>query len=140
MTDNRLEPADYPRRPDGNTPGHWSQFTSRFHVGTSGVPDECIFCIRERAALPTAPPEPGPDPNAEPGFLQAMRSAAVQRPRTQSVKIRWATLQVLLNERDALWGAASEETRARIEATHHKRNYGYQRPAGYTTPRYRKEP
>lgn len=37
-----------------------------------------------------------------PPWLQAMRLAAVQRPRTQFVKIRWALPQPLLRERDAL--------------------------------------
>ena len=37
----------------------------------------------------------------ESGMLLAMRLAAVQRPRTQFVKIRWALLQTLLRERAA---------------------------------------
>ena len=38
----------------------------------------------------------------EPGWLQCMRGAAVQRPRTQFVKIRWHDLQDPVRERDAL--------------------------------------
>ncbi len=67
------------------------------------------------------------DADTEPGWLQAMRSAAVQRPRTQFVKIRWALLQPLLRERDALWAAASPETRLMVEAMRQADNYSYVR-------------
>lgn len=53
----------------------------------------------------------------EPSWLQRLRPAAKQRPRTQMVKIRWHDLQELLRERDALWHAASAETRDALEAT-----------------------
>jgi hypothetical protein len=58
----------------------------------------------------------------EPGWLSRLRPAAKQRPRTQFVRIRWHDLQELLRERDALWNAASPQTRASLEAT--RREYG----------------
>lgn len=61
----------------------------------------------------------------EPGWLQRLRPAAKQRPRTQFVKVRWLDLQELLRERDALWHQASPETRAMIEAT--RAEYGRER-------------
>jgi hypothetical protein len=57
------------------------------------------------------------DQPSEPGWLQRMRGAAVQRPRTQFVKIRWHDLQDLVRERDALWHAASPDTKSQLEAT-----------------------
>jgi hypothetical protein len=38
------------------------------------------------------------------------------------VQIRWHDLQELLRERDALWHAASDETRSMLEAS--RREYG----------------
>ena len=58
----------------------------------------------------------------EPGWLTRLRPAAKQRPRTQFTRIRWHDLQELLRERDALWHAASDETRAAQEAA--QREYG----------------
>jgi hypothetical protein len=58
----------------------------------------------------------------EPGWLTRLRPAAKQRPRTQFVRIRWHDLQELLRERDALWHAASNETRTSLEAA--RRDYG----------------
>ena len=55
--------------------------------------------------------------NDEPPWLTAMRSAAIQRPRTQFQKIRWAHLQNLLREYDMLWNLAPEETRTLIQTT-----------------------
>ena len=66
--------------------------------------------------------------DTEPGWLQAMRLAARQRPRTQFVRIRWASLQPLLRERDALWNLASPETRAMIEAMRQADDYAYKAP------------
>ena len=63
-----------------------------------------------------------------PPWLQAMRLAAVQRPRTQFVKIRWALPQPLLRERDALWAAAGSETRETIRAMRQADDYAYKRP------------
>ena len=60
--------------------------------------------------------------NDEPGWLSRLRPAAKQRPRTQFVRIRWHDLQELLRERDALWHAASAETRSSLEAA--RREYG----------------
>jgi len=57
-----------------------------------------------------------------------MRGAAVQRPRTQFVKIRWMDLQSLLRERDAPWNAATPETEALIVAMRKSDNYAYQPP------------
>jgi len=59
---------------------------------------------------------------ADPGWLSRLRPAAKQRPRTQFVRIRWHDLQELLRERDALWHAASKDTRAGLEAS--RREYG----------------
>lgn len=53
----------------------------------------------------------------EPGWLERLRPAAKQRPRTQFIKVRWHDLQELLRERDALWHAASAETRRALQAT-----------------------
>jgi hypothetical protein len=61
----------------------------------------------------------------EPGWIERLRPAAKQRPRTQFVRIRWHDLQELFRERDALWHAASPETRAQLEAT--RREYGRDR-------------
>lgn len=58
----------------------------------------------------------------EPGWLTRLRASAGQRPRTQFTRIRWHDLQELLRERDALWHAASSETRSTLEAT--RREYG----------------
>jgi hypothetical protein len=58
----------------------------------------------------------------EPDWLTRLRPAAKQRPRTQFVRIRWHDLQELLRKRDALWHAASAETRAALEAS--RREYG----------------
>lgn len=71
----------------------------------------------------------GADEAAEPRWLGAMRGAARQRPRTRFVRIAWADLQPLLRERDALWSAASAETRAVVEAMRDTDDYAYQRPA-----------
>ena len=68
------------------------------------------------------------DQASEPGWLQSMRVAARQRPRTQFRKIRWIDLQSLLPERDALWNAATPETQARIVAVRESDNYAYQQP------------
>ena len=57
-----------------------------------------------------------------------MRLAARQRPRTKFVRIRWASLQPLLRERDALWNLSSPETRAMIEATRQADDYAYKAP------------
>jgi hypothetical protein len=51
---------------------------------------------------------------AKPGWLERLRGAAVQRPRTQFVRIRWHDLQEPLRERDALWHDASPQTRSAI--------------------------
>jgi hypothetical protein len=59
---------------------------------------------------------------SEPGWLDRLRPSAKQRPRTQFVRIRWHDLQELLRERDALWNAASDETRSLLEAS--RREYG----------------
>ena len=48
----------------------------------------------------------------EPGWLGRLRPAARQRPRTQFVRGRWHDWQDLLRERDVLWEAAAEESRA----------------------------
>jgi hypothetical protein len=72
--------------------------------------------------------EPTEADEPEPPWLQAMRLAAVQRPRTQFVKIRWALLQPLLRERDALWAAASPGTRETIRAMRQADDYAYKRP------------
>lgn len=72
----------------------------------------------------TNPVDQGP----EPGWLRSMRAAAVQRPRTRFRKIRWIDLQPLLRERDALWNAATPETRALILAMRESDTYAYQRP------------
>lgn len=61
--------------------------------------------------------------DTEPGWFQAMRLAARQRPRTQFVRIRWASLQPLLRERDAMWNLASPETQAMIEAMRQADDY-----------------
>jgi hypothetical protein len=58
----------------------------------------------------------------EPSWLTRLRPAASQRPRTQFIEIRWHDLQELLRERDALWHAASKETKAQLEAA--RREYG----------------
>lgn len=68
------------------------------------------------------------DEAPEPGWLQSMRAAARQRPRTQFRKIRWIDLQSLLRERDALWNAATPETQARIVAMRESDNYAYLQP------------
>jgi hypothetical protein len=68
----------------------------------------------------------------EPTWLQSMRLAAVQRPRTQFRKIRWIDLQPLLRERDALWNAATPEIRAMILAMREGENYAYQPPRHQT--------
>lgn len=60
--------------------------------------------------------------NDEPTWLARLRPAAKQRPRTQFIRIRWHDLQELLRERDALWHAASPETRSALEASW--REYG----------------
>jgi len=65
---------------------------------------------------------------AAPGWLQAMRAAARQRPRTRFVKVQWSHIQDLLRERDALWAAASEETR--ILLTLARKEYTCKRPPG----------
>ena len=72
----------------------------------------------------TEPPEQA----AEPSWLRSMRAAARQRPRTQFVKIRWIDLQPLLRERDALWHAATADTRALIKATRESDQYDYRPP------------
>lgn len=69
------------------------------------------------------------DGGVEPRWLAAMRGAARQRPRTRFVRIAWADLQPLLRERDALWNAASAQTRAMVEAMRDTDEYAYQRPA-----------
>lgn len=61
----------------------------------------------------------------DPGWLERLRPAAKQRPRTQFIKVRWHDLQELLRERDALWLAASDETRETLTALH--REYGRDR-------------
>ena len=66
---------------------------------------------------------------SEPGWLVSMRAAARQRPRTQFQRIRWAQLQSLLRERDALWNAATAETRAMVEAMRDTDQYAY-KPIG----------
>ena len=56
------------------------------------------------------------DNGQEPDWLQRLRQAAIQRPRTQFDKVRWADLQQLLRERDFLRSQADERTRAALEA------------------------
>ena len=73
----------------------------------------------------TDPPAEEPEPE----WLQGLRLAARQRPRTRFVKITWMSLQPLLRERDVLWNAASPETSAAILAMRESDNYAYQRPA-----------
>jgi hypothetical protein len=68
------------------------------------------------------------DQAPEPRWLQSMRGAATQRPRTQFVRIRWIDLQPLLRERDALWNAATPDTQALIVTMRESDNYAYQRP------------
>ena len=65
---------------------------------------------------------------SEPGWLVSMRATARQRPRTQFQRIRWAQLQSLLRERDALWNAATAETRAMVEAMRETDQYAYKPP------------
>jgi hypothetical protein len=60
--------------------------------------------------------------STEPSWLTRLRPAAKQRARTQFQRIRWHDLQELLRERDALWHAASKETRTTLEASW--REYG----------------
>jgi hypothetical protein len=60
--------------------------------------------------------------NEEPAWMSRLRPAAMQRPRTQFTRIRWHDLQELLRERDALWHAASAETRSTLGAA--RREYG----------------
>lgn len=55
--------------------------------------------------------------NDEPRWLSQLRSDSAQRPRTQFRKIRWAHLQLLMRDYDALWAAASPEVRASVEAS-----------------------
>lgn len=55
--------------------------------------------------------------DGDPRWLSQLRIDATQRPRTQFRSIRWAHLQLLLRDFDALWEAATPETRARVEAT-----------------------
>jgi hypothetical protein len=62
------------------------------------------------------------DESKEPTWLHRLRPAAKQRPRTQFVRIRWHDLQELLRERDALWQAASKQTKTSLEAA--RREYG----------------
>jgi hypothetical protein len=62
------------------------------------------------------------DDEEEPGWLTRLRDSAGQRPRTQFTRIRWHDLQELLRERDALWHAASTDTRTALEET--RREYG----------------
>ena len=64
----------------------------------------------------------------EPEWLQGLRLAARQRPRTRFVKITWMALQPLLRERDVLWNAASPETRAAVHAMRESENFAYRRP------------
>jgi len=52
----------------------------------------------------------------EPAWLSALRTAAVNRPRTQFQRIRWAHLQILLREYDALLHDASPETLERLKS------------------------
>ncbi len=61
----------------------------------------------------------------EPTWLVRLRPAAKQRPRTQFISVRWHDLQELIRERDALWHAASPETRSVLEAM--RRDYGRER-------------
>ena len=56
-----------------------------------------------------------PASQGEPAWLQRLRPAAKQRPRTQFIEIRWHDLQQLLQQRDLLLHHASEATRAEIE-------------------------
>lgn len=51
----------------------------------------------------------------EPGWLTRLRGAAVQRPRTQFDKVRWADLAQLLRERDFLLSEATPEAKATLE-------------------------
>ncbi|MHA7146544.1 hypothetical protein ACX80U_17685 [Arthrobacter sp. TmT3-37] len=62
---------------------------------------------------------------SEPYWLIRMRQAALQRPRTRFVKIRWTELQQLLRERDALWQAATPSTRKTLLDLQKKDDYGY---------------
>ena len=54
--------------------------------------------------------------NDEPRWLGQLRVDATQRPRTQFRNVRWAHLQLLLRDFDALWDAATPQTRARVGA------------------------
>ena len=51
----------------------------------------------------------------ETAWLQRLRPAAKQRPRTQFIKVRWHDLQQLLQERDLLLHHATDETKAEVE-------------------------
>jgi len=69
------------------------------------------------------------DQAPEPTWLQSMRAAATQRPRTQFVKIRWINLQALLHGRDALWSEATPATQAQIVAIRASSDYAYKSPS-----------
>jgi hypothetical protein len=58
----------------------------------------------------------------EPAWLTRLRPAAKQRQRPQFIEIRWHGLQELLRDRDALWHAASDDTRSALSAV--RREYG----------------
>jgi len=61
--------------------------------------------------------------DTEPEWLQRIRPAAKQRPRTQLVKVRWHDLQELLRERDFLLHQADDETKAAL-AVMEAENFG----------------
>jgi hypothetical protein len=50
----------------------------------------------------------------EPEWLNRLRQAATQRPRTQFTKVRWADVQQLLRERDFLLSQAGAEVQAAL--------------------------
>lgn len=66
----------------------------------------------------------------DPDWLERMRAASVQRPRTRFRRIAWADLQKLIRERDMLWHDASTETRERIEALRNADGHSSPRDAG----------
>lgn len=59
----------------------------------------------------------------DPSWLERLRAAAKQRPRTQFVKVRWADIQLILHERDFLLQQADRQTREAVAAMHEE-HYG----------------
>ncbi len=61
--------------------------------------------------------------DSDPEWLMRLRSAALQRPRTQFQEIRWADLQQLLRERDFLLERSDNATRQTL-AEMQRHHYG----------------